>query len=156
MSEKITFNIPSLIATAEFTPTAIMQKFALVYVQDKEGLSPNQILKGLGHSEQLWYQWKKKPHFQAWLQRVCTEFFGTIALSNVHRAIYLRALGNSPPDAKMFLERFDKAYRPTSKTEIDAYQGRRPPDAVQDSKDRIRKFNEQKALADAQEQVKDK
>ena len=112
--------IPTLISTTEFQPTPVMQKFVIAYISDKEGLSPNQILKSLGHSEQLWYQWKAKPQFLPWLQRVANDYLGTVVLIDVHKAVYREAIRNSAQDRKLYLERFDADYKPASKLDIDA------------------------------------
>jgi len=125
--DKININIPSLVSCDGFEPTTAMQKFAVAYIQQPE-LSHCEILRALGYSVQLWYQWQHKPGFKPWLQKVVSDSMSGIRLTEVYNAIYRRACDNSPQDAKLFLERFDKDYKPTNKTELEfGNKGQRPP-----------------------------
>jgi len=127
-----TMQLPTLVGTAEFTPTGLMVQTLSKYLLslcNTERKSAIMILSEDGHSKQNWYNWiYRKPGFMTWWNKVITDYHANYGLADVHNAIYRRAIGNSPQDAKMFLERFDDDYRPTSKTEMELTPGMRPPD----------------------------
>ena len=153
----IRHELPKMFGVEGFQPTARMIEFAYAYrhMLEKVGLdedmhvvSPAQLCRdGLGFSQSLYYKWQKKEGFQKWLQKVLNDWFGTTGLQSVYSAMYRRALQNSPQDAKMLLERFDREYKPQTSTEH-KLAGIRPPDeqteqqAIEASKQRV------KAVAD--------
>lgn len=113
----LTVQLPSLIGTQEFTPTGLMIKVLCVYLQaleKQEDKSALQILSSLGSSKQNYYNWLKKEGYTEWWDKAVADFHSNIGLAGVYNAIYRRAKGNSPTDAKLYLERFDKDYRPAT------------------------------------------
>ena len=144
----ITVSLPSLVATQEFEPTALMIKTVSVYLEglksQEESLTPPQVLVQIGHGRQNWYNWLKRPLFKEWWDKVCTEFYTNTALYNVHGAIYRRAMANSDQAAKMFLERFDKDYKPATAQEH-SFPGIAPPEDADAAIERSR----QRALENA-------
>ena len=134
----MTIQLPSLVGTQEFTPSGLMIKTLCAYLQalqDDSVKSPIQILSSLGSSKQNWYNWQVKDGFAQWWTRACAEYHENIGLSHVHAAIYRRAVGNSPQDAKLHLERFDKQYKPTTGTEV-KFPGIAPPEDLQGALER--------------------
>lgn len=145
--KNVKITLPSLLGTKEFTPTVIMQKFALAFMQNLEA-SPNQVLKKLGHSEQLIYQWRAKPGFRQWLNMVTDDYMGSMGLAQVKKAAFREALKHSAQDRKLLLERYDPEYKPQSALDVNAYPGRRPPDedinkVIERNKKRLEQFHKQ-------------
>lgn len=136
-TKDIAIALPSLIATQEFEPTAMMIKVLSVYLEsikntkNNEGksLTPPQILEKIGHNRRNWYNWTAKPLFAEWWSKACVEFFSKTGLYNVHSAIYRRAIDNSPQDAKMYLDRFDPNYKPATAQEH-SFAGVIPPEDI--------------------------
>jgi len=93
-----------------------------------EQANPLSLLDALGKAKTNWYGWLKKGGFIEWWNQAVGEFFSGHGLSEVHASVFRNALGNSPADRKLFMERFDKEYKPVSKYEVGAYTGERPPD----------------------------
>lgn len=137
----LTIQLPSLIGTQEFTPSGLMIKMLCAHLQSLELQEPMSVIKLLiedGHSRSNWYDWLRKPGFVEWWNKACTDFHTNIGLSKVYMSIYRRAMCNSAQDAKIYLERFDDGYKPTSKTEMDIYPGHRPtPGAIARNKARL-------------------
>lgn len=130
----ITIALPSLIATQEFEPTAMMIKVISVYLESlkniEKPLTPPEILEKLGHSRRSWYYWLEKPLFQKWWEQACEEFFSKTGLYKVHSALYRYALlPNSPQDRKMYLDRFDPNYKPATAQEH-TFAGIVPPEGI--------------------------
>lgn len=125
----LTLQLPSLIGMQEFTPTGLMIKMLCAHLQSlelNEPMSVIQLLKADGHGRQSWYDWLKKEGFIEWWNKACTDFHTNIGLSKVYMGIYRRAVSNSPQDAKTYLERFDKGYKPTTAQEH-KFPGLEPP-----------------------------
>lgn len=121
--------LPSLVGTQEFTPTGLMIKTICAYLlafERDEFVLPYKILEKLGASNKNWYNWLKKDGFIKWWNRACGDYHADIGLGRIHVAIYRRALGNSSQDAKLYLERFDKDYKPTTGKEH-TFPGLEPP-----------------------------
>lgn len=124
-----------------FIPSGLMIETIAKFMQtidQQEVIAPYAILKQEGHAVANWYKWVKRKGFLDWWGNAMDIWHKSSGLSNVHNALYRHALGNSPQDRKTYLERFDEKYRPTTKTEIDAYPGQRPADAIQASQERIK------------------
>ena len=134
MGRRITVKLPSLVGTVEFQPTGLQIQVLCAYLEalaNRERLgtvSPTDILASLGRDKSNWYHWIKKPEFMTWWNQAVEEYFSGHGLNEVHQAIFKRAITNSPTDAKMFLERFDKDYKPATAQEH-TFPGIRPPDA---------------------------
>ena len=136
----LTLQLPSLIGTKEFTPTGLMVKMLCAHLQSlelDEPMSVIQLLKADGHGRQSWYDWLKKKGFIEWWNKACTDFHTNIGLSKVHLGIYRRAVSSSPQDAKTYLERFDKDYKPTT-AEEHRFPGIEPPEDIQGAIERSR------------------
>ena len=140
--------MPSIVGNTDYTPTALQLKVLCGYMEGIEkgiDASPMQILKADGHARKNWYNWTNKTGFMAWWSRSLSEFHLHTGIPEVHKAMFRRARKDSSADAKLYLERFDKDYKPTIRTEVDIFAGRRPDDAdeaVNRSKERIRVINE--------------
>ena len=135
--------LPSMVGTKEFEPTGLQIQTLCGYLSAINGIdniSPLDVLTSLGRATTNWYNWIRKPAFLTWWNRAIEEYFTGHGLKEVHRSIYRNALGNSAQDRKLFLERFDAEYKPTTKTEIDAYPGHRPEpeEAIARSNERIK------------------
>lgn len=126
----LTIQLPSLVGTQEFKPTGLMIRTLCAYLQALERgehILPYKILKGLGSSDKNWYNWLRKEGFIQWWDKGVGDYHVSIGLSRVHIAIYRRALGTSPQDAKLYLERFDKDYKPATAKEHSFFPGIAPP-----------------------------
>jgi len=136
----LTLQLPSLIGTQEFTPSGLMIKMLCAHLQSIElekPLSVIQVLTMDGHSRSNWYDWLKKKGFIEWWDKACTDFHIHIGLSKVHMGIYRRAVTSSPQDAKTYLERFDKEYKPTTAKEH-TFPGLEPPEDLPGALERSR------------------
>ena len=80
----------------------------------------------LGISRQAIYDWNRCEDFNDWWNGYRDEFFAA-RLDQVHGMVYARAAGisrsGSTQDAKLFLERFDKAYAPRQRSEVTGADG---------------------------------
>ena len=80
----------------------------------------------LGISRQAIYDWNRSEDFCKWWAEKRDAFFAA-RLDQVHGMIYARATGISnrgnSRDAKLFLERFDRAYQPHQRTEVTGPDG---------------------------------
>lgn len=146
MSRKLTIKLPSLVGTQEYEPTGLQIQVLCAYIEAinaEEQAEPIRLLKAMGKAPTNWYNWLKKKGFIEWWNKAIQEYFTGHGLSEVHSAIYRRALGNSSQDAKIYLERFDKEYKPTTKEEH-SFPGLRPPEdaqaAIERSKERTKKL----------------
>lgn len=151
-SKDITVNLPSLVGTQEFAPTAIMIQTLCAYLEavkqqdnSSEPPSATDILVSLGHARQNWYMWKKRPLFMDWWDKACNKFYQSSGLNDVYSAIYRNAVTNSQADRKLYLERFDKQYKPASSQEH-TFPGVAPPEqvgpAIERSRQRARQLQD--------------
>lgn len=130
--KSLTIQLPSLIGTKKFTASGLMIKTLCAYLiglSNSSNLSTLQILEELGCSKQNWYNWQRKEGFVEWWIKTIKDYHTTIGLSQVHSAVLRRAVGNSPQDAKTFLERFDPEYKPAT-TREHTFAGIMPPESV--------------------------
>lgn len=137
----IEFTLPTIVGIKEFKPTRLMLETIAIHIVErarKEKLrSIPQILVEGGHDRQNWYQWLQKPGFQDWWSKTIVEQFHTkTGLLQVYDAVHRRACGNSPQDAKTFLERFDDEYKPHTAQE------HKFPGIVPKSEDELREAEE--------------
>lgn len=129
-NDKLVVVLPVLVASESFQPTIRMAKFAIAMCQAfNSGLDVSYpaLCKAVKIDQTLYYKWKQVPGFIQWLQAVQNSFLKSEGLPRVYNAVLKRACGNSPQDAKMFLERFDKDYKPVTGQEH-TVTGMRPPD----------------------------
>jgi len=144
MSRKLTIKLPIIVGTQEYEPTGLQIQVLCAYIEAinaKEQAEPIRLLKAMAKAPTNWYNWLKKNGFMQWWNQAIEEYFTGHGLSEVHSAIYRRALGNSSQDAKIFLERFDKEYKPTTREER-TFPGLEPPEdipgAIERSKERAK------------------
>ncbi|MBA7714061.1 hypothetical protein ES703_123075 [subsurface metagenome] len=141
MTRRLTIKLPSLVSTKEFQPSGLMIRTLCAFLEAldaKKHISPPQILTALSKHSSNWYKWLKKDEFINWWTKAIEEYHNRIGLANVHNALYINALGNSPTDRKTYMERFDKNYKPATATEHN-FKGIEPADvgqAVQRSRER--------------------
>lgn len=140
--QRLIVKLPAMVGTQSFTPSYVMIETLCAYLQVKDNnkvMSPIQILKANHRSINNWYKWQKKEGFAEWWLDRQVEYHKRIGLPAVHRALHRYALGNSPQDRKLYLERFDPDYKPTTGTEH-TFPGLPPPEdldvAVERSKAR--------------------
>ena len=107
------------LGTDTFKPTGLMIRLFLAFIKDDEERNPQTILRDeLDSSYNLWYIWQAtKPEFKKWWSDSLESIFTGVKLGQVHKAVLRRACQNSPQDAKLALERFDKQYKPTTAQE---------------------------------------
>lgn len=141
---RLIIKLPAMVGTTQFTPTGIMIETLCSHLQvtgDKGLMSPTEILRANGRSATNWYRWQEKEGFIEWWTAAQAEYHSRLGLGDVHKAIRRRALGNSPQDAKLYLERFDKEYKPTTAQEH-KFPGLEPPEdlpgAIERSKERAK------------------
>lgn len=140
MSRNLTIQLPSLVGIQEFTPSGLMIKVLCAYLQGlskDSSLSVLQILDSLKASKQNWYNWQRKEGFIEWWTQAIQKYHTTTGLSHVYGAVYRRATASSPQDAKMYLERFDKDYKPATAQEH-TFPGVVPPEAIAPALERSR------------------
>lgn len=144
MSRTLTIRLPSLVGTKEFRPTGLQIQCLCGFIESlvvNKEQEPTKILTGLGRADTNWYGWLKKDGFLDWWNQAIEEYFTGHGLREVHKAVYRRALGNSPQDAKTYLDRFDKDFKPATKEEH-SFPGLEPPKdlpgALERSKERAK------------------
>ncbi len=141
IAKGLTLQLPSLVGTQEFTPSGLMVKMLCAHLQSVELEQPQSVIQLLiedGHSRSNWYDWLKKKGFVEWWNKACTDFHTHIGLSKVYMGIYRRAVSSSPQDAKTYLERFDKDYKPATSREH-TFPGLEPPEDVPAAIERSKK-----------------
>ena len=139
MNKRTKKALPAIVqGTKDFRPTGLQIKWMVAYLEDEANTHPAKLLEDLGAERTGWYRWRDSAAFVQWLTVTVQEWLGSVGLANVQKAIYRRAVRDSSADAKLFLERFDSDYKPTTKQEIDvqAHQLNRP-DAIERSQQRI-------------------
>lgn len=137
---RLIVKLPAMVGTTEFNPTGLMLETLCTYLQVSaltSVMTPLMVLKANGHSKQNWYDWEKKEGFSEWWSAAQDEYHSRLGLSDVYKAILRRALGTSPQDAKLYLERFDKKYKPTT-VEERMFPGLKPPEEIQGAIERSR------------------
>jgi hypothetical protein len=138
MKRKLKNNLTAIVGSNGFSPTALQLKWLFAFFEAEPNKHPSVVLQEVGGERTTWYRWRDDPAFNEWLASSCREWFGVVGLTNVHKAIYRRAVTDSPTDAKVYLERFDGQYKPTTRQEMDiqAHQLNRPG-AIERSRQRL-------------------
>lgn len=155
MTRRLTIKLPSLVSTKEFQPSGLMIRTLCAFLEAldaKKHISPPQILTALGKHSSNWYKWLKKDGFINWWTKAIEEYHNRIGLANVHNALYINALGNSPTDRKTYLERFDKDYKPRTREER-SFPGIAPPDETEKAIERSRARAKQFATKEIESKV---
>ena len=137
--------LQELLGFGSYKPTALQAKLCYADIhQNPEGLSPTRLLTKLGYCRNNWYVWQgRDPAFIEWFDSVVHSALPSDALRNVHRAMYSEALKGTAQDRKLFLQRFDKGYKPKSSSDsTHTFKGFIPPDdvGVARSKERQKRF----------------
>ena len=149
------YELPVLLGIEEFTPTTLQCKLLLHYINDNEdNLSTGQMLRRIGHDYTLWYQWKRNnPKFLVWWNRCLESAFTGEHLTTVWNAVYRRALRHSDAAAKLFVERHDAQYKPsTSQEHLHSFAGYQPTETTAElaerSRERERKVIDSREIED--------
>ena len=131
-----------LLGIDDFSPTRQMIQTFVQFVKSDGTKSPAQVLRDdVSGNYGQWYNWLSRyPKFDQWWESNLERVGKGTCLQQVHRAIARRACKDSPQDAKMYLERFDKKYKPSSQVTLDAGF---TPGSVSGSQDRQRKALEE-------------
>lgn len=164
-AHKLILKLPAMVGISNFTPTQLMIETLCTHIQSqgtKDVMSPLQALKANGHSLTNWYRWlAEREGFMTWWNAAIAEYHSYLCLPDVYNAIYRRALRLSSADAKLYLERFDKAYKPATAQEH-TFPGIEPQDAeeaVERSRERAKEVSSQEVgqgqLNAGQEAVKE-
>ena len=129
----INISVPTLIDTQQFHPTCIMQKVLLAHLKEISDpecdkiTNPPRFLTTMGHDRSNWYKWQKLPGFQQWWYKTIEEELQGGILNKVHANLAKLAMTQRDSSIiKLFLERFDKQYKPTTKQEH-GFAGIEPP-----------------------------
>ena len=161
----INVSVPVLIDTEEFHPTCLMQKVLLAHLREISDpdceyiTNPPKFLTAMGHDRSNWYKWQRMEGFRQWWDKAIEEELCGGTLRKVHAN--LAKLAQTHRDSstiKLFMERFDKDYKPTTKREH-GFPGIRPPDmspeeiqaAIEGSRALAESFNKANILPPAQE-----
>lgn len=160
---------PILTEQGGFKPSALLQNVVWVFVMqirediakdlerlgyapygDREYVTMPRICEALGCQRDNWYQWRRLPGFETWLEIAITSLFE----KNILRDIYLNLLSRArtthdPALIKLALQRFDKRFIPqTASSNQHIFPGYEPGNAeeqakgVEDSKRRQRECME--------------
>ena len=154
---QINISVPALIDTKEFHPTCAMQKVILAYLKEisdpgcDKVTNPARHLAAMGHDRSNWYKWQKHAGFRQWWNKTIEEELTGGILQKVHTNLANLAMTQQNPSViKLFLERFDKEYKPATRQEHehDFPPGPKPPkmdpqEAIARSKARIAEANRQ-------------
>ena len=146
ISEVDVEGLPLLLGLGDFKPTVFQAQAVYLFLSQTEAIPIHRIVGQITYDASLWYKWKKKPGFMEWFDKVCHSTFSKEKLLDVHAAVYRRALGNSPADAKLFLQRFDPAYTERSQHDQRVSFAGYEPAAADDSRARQRKAIASKGL----------
>ena len=131
--------LPLLLGLGGFKPTVFQAQAVYLFLSQTDNQPIHRIVGEITYDASLWYKWKKRAGFMEWFDKVCHSTFSSDKLLDVHAAVYRRAMGNSPADAKLFLQRFDKNYTERSQSDQrHSFQGYDPP-AADESRERQRK-----------------
>ena len=106
-------------ADEDFVPTPLMCKLLVVFVEDNESREPKIVLRDeLGSGTNLWYMWRKNnPGFIKWWNTCLESVYSGFGVPEVWKAVRNRAVNHSDAAAKLFIERFDTKYKPTTAQE---------------------------------------
>lgn len=147
--DKLTVKLPSLVSSEEFEPSGLMIRTLSVFLQcleAKEAQSPTECLEAQGKDKSNWYKWRAKPDFVTWWTKAIEEYHTRTGLSHVHNSLYQAALTpGGATDRKLYLERFDKDYKPTTAKEHSFFPGLEPPEGIQGAIERSRERAKQVA-----------
>jgi len=138
---KLVVKLPTIARVEEFAPTGKMIQALSVYLlaMDKDkSLSGCQAAIEAGCSNKLWYKWLKRPHFIDWWNAAVAEYHKSTGLSDIYGDIFKfarRAVNHA--DRKLYLERFDKDYKPQH-AEEHRFPGIMPPDEIETRAERSR------------------
>lgn len=155
--DKLTVKLPSLVSSKEFEPSGLMIRTLIVFLhcleEAKETQSPTDCLKAQGKDKSNWYKWQAKEGFNLWWTKNIETFHTSTGLSRVHNSLYQAALmPGGATDRKLYLERFDKDYKPATSQEY-TFPGLRPPDdtqaAIERSRERARQVASEVVKTDA-------
>ncbi len=83
-----------------------------------ERLTRQSMAEAIGASPTTVGNWFHDPDFCEWFEKE-TNRHVSLQLTLVWQAMYDKAVGGNVPAAKLFVERFDKDYKPVVKTEAD-------------------------------------
>ena len=125
--------------TVDFQPTNLMSRVLLRRLNEignprcEKLTNPPKFLKAMGHDRSSWYTWQKMPGFKNWWEAAIEEHFTGDILRRVHAHHADLALNQRDSSTlKLFYERFDRDYKPTTATEHKV-SGIRPPDAISEA-----------------------
>lgn len=119
----------------EFKPSKTQELFRECYYKELQAtrmpINPYIILKEkVGLNPQNWNSWQKRAGFTDWFLDFKEKYHETIGISDVHEAIYQQAFKeNGSADRKLYLERFDKGYKPKSDNTF-VFVGSRPQENI--------------------------
>lgn len=156
--DKLTVKLPSLVSSEEFEPSGLMIRTLSVFLQcleAKEVQSPTDCLEAQGKDKSNWYKWQAKEGFIKWWTKAIEKYHTRTGLSHVHNSLYQAALApGGATDRKLYLERFDKDYKPTT-SEEHRFPGLEPPEdvpaAIERSKERAKLMASEVVKTDATE-----
>ena len=108
-----------LYANEDFNPTTLMIKLLVAFVEDNEDRKPQVVLRDdLESSTSLWWMWRKNsPGFIKWWNTCLESVYSGFGVPEVWKAVRTRAVNHSDAAAKLFIERFDTKYKPTTSQE---------------------------------------
>jgi len=131
-----------------------MQKLLVAYLieqakplcKGERQRTPVKVLVGMGHNRWTWYSWLEKPLFLDWWNKSLVDnYYTKTGLMQVYEAIKRRACGNSPQDAKTYLDRFDDDFKPQTAQEH-GFKGIEPADEQQVKDARALSESKRKAI----------
>ena len=139
----------------DFVPTPLQCKLLLAFVKDSEERQPKEVLKEeLGSGMNLWYMWRKgSPGFIKWWNSCLAAIYSGFGVPEVWSAVKKRAIRHSDAAAKLFIERYDAQYKPsTSQEHLHSFAGYQPTETTAElaerSRERERKVIDSKEIED--------
>ena len=104
----------------KWKPTRNQVKFLSAFMTLAPTERPTNVLLAMkvGISQQALYKWFRKVEFMAWFDRQIEKHLNA-DLARVWASMRGQAIGGDCTAAKLFVERFDGDYKPTSKQELD-------------------------------------
>jgi hypothetical protein len=131
---QLNVSVPALIDTKEFHPTCTMQKVLWAHLKEISNpecdkvTNPAKILAKMGHDRSNWYKWQKQTGFWEWWNKAIEEELEGGILNRVYANLAKLAMTQRDSSViKLFLERFDKKYKPATRQEYD-FAGYPPPE----------------------------
>ena len=102
----------------KFKPTRLMVRLLQAYLALEPNEVPTNTLLAMkaGINRNTIPKWNRKVAFQAWWDSQIQRYTST-RLSRIWGAMYQAGVKGDTPAAKLFAERFDKDYKPTTKRE---------------------------------------